>query len=121
METFTSLRDKRQWNWTLMIMVPVWITQEMFSAAEARVASTGKPASLDRLRVQTLDEGTCVQTLHLGSYDDEAGVLDRMHHQFIPEHGLRMTGKHHEVYLSDFRKVAPDKLRTILRQPVMAA
>jgi hypothetical protein len=59
-----------------------------------------------------------VQTLHLGSFDAEAPVLATMHDGFIPENGLRMTGKHHEIYLSDFRKVAPDKLRTILRQPV---
>jgi hypothetical protein len=62
METFTSLRDKRQWNWTLMIMIPAWIAQDMFNAAVAKVAASGKPASLDRLRLQTLDEGTCVQT-----------------------------------------------------------
>ena len=59
-----------------------------------------------------------MQTLHLGAYDDEAGVLARMHEEFIPEHGLRMVGKHHEIYLSDARRVAPAKLRTILRQPV---
>lgn len=120
MQTFTSLRDKSQWSWTLMNMVPDWISQDMFSEAVAKVAAGGKPASLDKLRLEMLDEGTCVQTLHRGSYDDEADILDQMHHQFIPEHGLRMTGKHHEIYLSDVRKVAPDKLRTILRQPVIA-
>jgi hypothetical protein len=62
-----------------------------------------------------------VQTLHVGSFDDEAPVLERMHHEFIPELGLRVTGKHHEIYFSDFRKVEPSKLRTILRQPVGAA
>ena len=59
-----------------------------------------------------------MQTLHVGSFDDEADVLERMHDEFIPDNGLRMVGKHHEVYLSDPRKVAPEKLRTILRQPV---
>jgi hypothetical protein len=121
METFTSLRDKSRWDWTLMIMVPDWITRDMFIAAVTRVAAGGKPASLDKLRLQALEEGTCVQTLHIGSYDDEADILDQMHHQFIPEHGFRMAGKHHEIYFSDFRKVAPDKLRTILRHPVIAA
>jgi hypothetical protein len=62
-----------------------------------------------------------VQTLHVGSYDDEAELLARMHHEFIPDNGLRMVGKHHEIYLSDSRKVTPEKLRTILRQPVNAA
>jgi len=59
-----------------------------------------------------------VQTLHVGSFDDEADVLARLHHDFIPGNGLRMVGKHHEIYLSDPRKTAPEKLRTILRQPV---
>ena len=59
-----------------------------------------------------------MQTLHVGSFDDEADVLDRMHHEFVPENGLRMVGTHHEIYLSDFRRVAPEKRRTILRQPV---
>jgi hypothetical protein len=121
METFTSVRDKSQWNWTLMIMVPDWITRVMFEAAVAKVAAGDKPASLDRLCLETLDEGACVQTLHIGSYDDEADILDQMHHQFVPEHGLSMVKKHHEIYFSDFRKVAPDKLRTILRHPVVVA
>jgi hypothetical protein len=59
-----------------------------------------------------------VQTLHLGSFDSEARVLARMHDEFIPASGLRMTGRHHEIYLSDPRRTAPEKLRTILRQPV---
>ena len=59
-----------------------------------------------------------MQTLHIGSFDDEADVLAQLHHEFIPDNGLRMAGTHHEIYLSDFRKVAPDKRRTILRQPI---
>lgn len=74
--------------------------------------------SLHKVRLETLHEGLCVQTLHVGPYDDEAEVLERMHNEFIPEHGLRMTGKHHEIYFNDFRKVEASKLRTILRQPV---
>lgn len=62
-----------------------------------------------------------MQTLHVGSYDEEAAVLEQMHHEFIPGAGLRMTGRHHEIYLSDARKTAPEKLRTILRQPVEEA
>lgn len=59
-----------------------------------------------------------MQTLHVGPFDEEAEVLARMHDGFIPEHGLRMTGRHHEIYLSDPRRSAPERLRTILRQPV---
>lgn len=118
METFTSARDKSQWDWTLMMMVPDWITRDMFDAAVAKAAAGDPPASLDKVRLETLAEGRCVQTLHRGSFDNEAEVLAKMHHDFIPAQGLSMVGKHHEIYFSDFRKVDPSKLRTILRQPV---
>ena len=121
MAAFTTERDKSQWDWTTMIMVPDWITREMFADAIAKVAAKDKPASLDKVRLETLHEGLCVQTLHLGSYDDEAGVLAELHHEYLPNAGLRLTGRHHEVYLSDVRKVEPSKLRTILRQPVEKA
>lgn len=118
MSAFTSVRDKSQWDWAAMMMVPDWVTLEMFDSAVTRAASGERPASLDKVRLETLREGTCVQTLHVGSYDDEADVLAELHHGFIPNARLRMTGKHHEIYFSDFRKVEPSKLRTILRQPV---
>ena len=101
-----------------MILQPEWIDEAMFADAVAQVAAKNPPARLADIRLETLDEGTSVQTLHLGSFDDEAEVLDRLHHEFVPANGLQLTGKHHEIYLSDFRKVAPEKLRTILRQPV---
>ena len=69
----------------------------------------------------SLAEGRCVQTLHVGPYDAEAEVLAELHDRFIPTAGLRMTGKHHEIYLSDPRRTAPARLRTILRQPVEQA
>jgi hypothetical protein len=112
---FTSARDKSFWDWTLMMMVPSWITVDLVESA--RAAAGGAP-SLELLRFETLDESRCIQTLHVGSYDDEAEVLARMHDEFIPGEGLRMVGKHHEVYLSDARRTEPAKLRTILRQPV---
>ena len=118
MDAFTSARDKSQWNWTVLNLVPEWITDEHVSDARAAVSRKGGAPLLDALRAETLDEGLCVQTLHVGSYDDEAGVLDALHHTFIPESGLRMTGRHHEIYLSDARRTAPEQLRTILRQPV---
>jgi hypothetical protein len=118
MATFTSARDKSQWDFTLMIMQPDWITREMFDAAIKKVSEKDPPANLAEVRFETLDEGKCVQTLHIGSFDDEAAVLKQMHEEFIPQQGLKLAKKHHEIYLSDFRKVAPEKLRTILRQPV---
>jgi hypothetical protein len=118
MAAFTSDRDKSRWDWTALNLVPDWVTDEQFGRALAAAADA--PA-LDRLRLETYAEGRCVQTLHVGSFDDEGPVLDAMHHDFIPARGLRMTGRHHEIYLSDIRRTAPAKLRTILRQPVAEA
>ncbi len=121
LDAFTAARDKSRWDWTMMLMVPDWLDDDAVAAAVERVAATNRPPRLDDVRVETLSEGRCAQTLHVGSFDDEAGVLARLHDEFIPGQGLRMSGKHHEIYLSDFRKVAPQKQRTILRQPVASA
>ena len=118
MDAFTTVRDKSRWDWTLLNMVPDWITREHLDTASASVLRKGDAPALDALRLEPLDEGLCVQTLHIGSYDDEAPVLDAMHHAFIPAQSLLMTGKHHEIYLSDPRRTAADKLKTTLRQPV---
>lgn len=119
MDAFTTARDKSRWDWTLMLMVPEWIDGATFANAVAQAGTKDPPARLDDVRLEKLSEGRCVQTLHVGSFDDEAEVLSRMHHEFIPDNGLHMTGKHHEIYLSDLRRIAPEKQRTILRQPIM--
>lgn len=121
MAAFTTERDKSRWSWTAMILVPEWLGPVEVDAAVAAAGRTSPPARLEDLRLATLEEGTCVQTLHVGSYDDEAPVLAAMHDEFIPARGLVMTGRHHEIYLSDARRVEPARLRTILRQPVQPA
>lgn len=118
MRSFTTARDKSKWSFTLMLMQPDWITSKMFAVAVSEVANKSAPSSLSKVRLETLKEGTCFQTLHIGSFDDEAEVLDHMHSKVIPDGGFRMSGKHHEIYLSDRRRTAPEKLKTILRQPV---
>ncbi len=123
MESFTTRRDKSAWMWTSMIMVGDHITASMFAHAVESVAQKAAKKkepipALDAVRLETLEEGTCVQTLHAGPFDDEGPVLDDLHHRFIPENGLQMRGRHHEIYLSDLRRTDPAKLRTILRQPV---
>jgi hypothetical protein len=118
MDSFTAARDKSRWNWTLLLMVPDWIDPAMVTTAVEQAGARNRPARLDDVRLKTLAEGQCVQTLHVGSFDDEAGILQQMHHTFIPDQGFHMVGHHHEIYLSDFRRVAPAKQRTILRQPV---
>lgn len=119
MDSFTTSRDKSRWDWTMMIMTPAWITQEHADAARRTVADKGQAPSLEELRLEKLEEGLAVQTLHVGPYDAEGPVLEEMHAGYIPARSLEMTGKHHEIYLSDARRTAPEKLRTILRQPVL--
>ena len=118
METFTTARDKSAWDWTMMILQPEWITREMFEEAAGQVAKQKALPALPRLRLETYHEGLSVQIMHVGSYDDEGPVLQRLHREFLPENGLEPAGKHHEIYLGDPRKVAPEKLKTVLRQPV---
>ncbi|MFJ3956724.1 GyrI-like domain-containing protein [Arthrobacter sp. NPDC090010] len=121
MDAFTTSRDKSRWEWTMMLMVPEWIDESTFADAFAQAGAKAPPERLSEVRLETLSEGLSVQTLHLGSFDDEGPVLQRMHHEFIPGNGFQLSGKHHEIYLSDARKVSPEKLRTILRQPVQRA
>ena len=118
MDAFTTSRDKSAWDWTMMIMQPEWITGEMVAGAIAHVDSGKNLPTLRKLRMEEYHVVLSVQILHIGSYDDEGSVLHRMHQQFIPQNNFRLAGKHHEIYLSDARRVAPEKLRTVLRQPV---
>ncbi|WP_309128702.1 GyrI-like domain-containing protein [Microbacterium sp.] len=121
MDAFTVARDKSRWDWTMMLMAPDWIEEDLFRSAVEQAGAKTRPRRLDDVRLETLSEGRSVQTLHIGSFDDEGPVLEQMHERFIPESGYTLNGKHHEIYFSDFRKVAPEKLRTVLRQPVVAS
>ena len=114
-------RRKHNWKWTMMIMVPEWIGPRMIDTAMAEVKRKKSPPALDALRVELLQEGRVAQVLHIGPYDEEGSILAHLHDDFLPAHGLRPTGKHHEIYLSDPRKSAPANLRTVLRQPVKQA
>lgn len=110
-------RTKDEWSWTMMIMAPDFVTAEMFEAAvEKTRKKLGEPPA--SLRFEPFEEGLAVQILHVGSYDDEAPTIKRLHAEFIPQHGLVENGVHHEVYLSDPRKTEPARLKTILRHPV---
>jgi hypothetical protein len=112
-----STDDKSAWDWTMMVMQPEWITQEMFEQAVGQVKGKKNLSALPKLRLETVHEGLAVQIMHIGSYDEEAPTIARMH-AFIAESGYEAAGKHHEIYLGDPRKVAPEKLKTVLRQPV---
>ena len=117
MATFTSARDKSAWDWTMMIMQPVWITHDLVAEAIRQVKTKGLTV-LSRLRLESYAEGLSVQIMHIGSYEGETPVLTRLHSEWIPQNGYVENGKHHEIYISDPRRVAPDKLKTVLRQPI---
>jgi hypothetical protein len=102
----------------MMIMQPSWITQQMVEEAVREAGAKKDMPALSKLRLETYHEGLAVQIMHIGSYDDEAPTIQRMHHAFMPQNGYGPAGKHHEIYLGDPRKVAPEKLKTVLRQPV---
>ena len=116
MSAFTS-GDKDNWLWTMMIMQPDWITKEIIAAA---IEKAGKKlgAPPDSLRLESFEEGLCVQIMHIGAYDAEGPAIAKLHDDFLPENGLVENGHHHEIYISDPRKAAPEKLKTVLRQPV---
>lgn len=113
--------DRASWRWTMMIMQPDWITGEMVE--EARTAAAAKKAlpAIPLMRFERFDEGFCLQTMHIGSYADEAPVLKKLHEEVMPTRGMAFNGKHHEIYIGDPRKTVPDKLKTVLRQPVRPA
>ncbi len=107
-------RNKDEWSWTAMIAQPDFITQAIID--EAMEAAKGKAPLLDQLRFETINEGKTLQALHIGSFDDEAPLIQKIHDQ-IKAQGGTLSGKHHEIYLSDPRRTAPEKLRTLIRQP----
>ncbi|MEH6831128.1 MAG: GyrI-like domain-containing protein [Sulfitobacter sp.] len=117
--TMFTVRRKDQWQWTMMILVPDFVSGEMFEAAKHKsVAKLGEaPQSL---RLEHCVEGPSLQTLHIGSYDAEGPLLAELHDVVMPQQGLTFNGPHHEIYLSDPRRVEASKLKTILRQPVRA-
>lgn len=114
---FTT-RDKDSWHWTMLISQPEWITTEMIDEARSAALAKKKLPTIADVRATTLHEGRSAQVLHLGSYDDEAPVLHRLHTEYLGEQGLEPAGEHHEIYLTDPRKTEPAKLKTVLRQPV---
>jgi hypothetical protein len=115
MEDFSAAR-KASWQWTMMIALPDFVTDGVFEVARAKVAGKKDLPALPRLRLKRFREGRAVQTLYLGPYADEGPVIAGLH-RFIADGGHRRAGKHHEIYLSDPRRTAPAKLKTIIRQP----
>lgn len=104
-------------DWKLLIRVPTFVAAPDLKSAIAALKEKGKGAETDNLRLETLKEGQCVQMLHVGPYDQECETIARME-AYAKDNGLAFRGLHHELYLSDPRRVPPERLRTILRHPV---
>jgi len=114
-------RRKDRWRWTMMIAAPDFIERPMAEDAIVKAKEKKGLPALQRLRFERLEEGQAVQTLHVGSYDNEGPILKRLHQEFLPARQFTPSGHHHEIYLSDPRKTPAEKLKTILRQPVRPA
>ncbi len=112
-----DLDHKDDWKWTLMILQPDFITAGHLEEACGQLRKKKDLPSLDSIRLQRLEEGKAVQILHIGPYSDEGPKIEQLH-SYMTGHGFRSNGKHHEIYLSDPRRVPPEKWKTILRQPV---
>jgi hypothetical protein len=109
--------DKSKWKWTAMILQPDVIGQVEVDSAFDQIRQKKNPAALERVRFETLTEGPSAQALYIGPFADEGPTIQRIH-DFIHTAGKELRGKHHEIYLSDPRRSAPEKLKTIIRQPM---
>jgi hypothetical protein len=118
-EESTECFDPNQygWNWLLMIRVPDFIKEKDLQQAISQLRAKGKAGDFEKVKLESIDEGSCVQMLHVGPYNQESRTIDQML-AFAKQKGLSCRGKHHEIYLSDPRRMPPDRLRTILRFPV---
>ncbi len=114
-----ALARKDTWDWTMMIMQPPFVTGPLVEEAIGQVAAKKNPSALPKLRFACFHEGLSAQIMHIGPFSAEGPTIERLHH-FIGESGYAITGKHHEVYLSDPRRVAPERMKTVIRQPIGA-
>ena len=118
--SFADLPPRDQWRWKLLIRVPDFISPADLKAAQASAAKKGKAPEAPQVKLETIREGPCVQMLHVGPYGEEPRTIAVME-MFMKAEGLAFKGPHHEIYLSDPRRVPPERLRTVLRHPVRPA
>jgi len=112
--------DRSSWLWTMLILQPPQVTEALVAQASAKVRRGKAAAAVEGVRLDHLAEGRCAQVLHTGPYREESPTIERLR-AFIRAQGCVVAGRHHEVYLSDPSRTAPEKLKTIIRYPVAAA
>lgn len=108
--------DRARWKWTMMIMQPDFVPHAFILDRIDHVGRTKNLPALSKLRLERFSEGRCAQILHVGPFTEEGPTIEKLHHHIDARSGR--TGKHHEIYLSDVRRAAPAKWKTILRQPM---
>jgi hypothetical protein len=111
-----SVDKKNDWLWTMMIMQPDIVTLEHFQEALKQVEQKKSYPGLSKIRLERFAEGLAAQIMHIGPYATEKPTVEKIH-TFIQEQSYSLSGKHHEIYLGDPRKAAPEKLKTVVRQP----
>ena len=116
-QTRFSAADKNKFRWTAMIMQPDFVTPDLLHGGMYQAATKKKLTAIDKLRVETFEEGLVVQIMYFGSFDNEGPTIERLH-QYAYNQGYGLSGKHHEIYLNDPRRTAPGKRKTVLRQPI---
>jgi len=112
-----SMENKDIWKWTAMIMQPEYVTEGLVNEALRQVEKKKNPPALSKIGFESFHEGLSAQIMHIGPYSAEGPTIERLH-DFIKENGHELRGKHHEIYLSDPRRSAPEKMRTVIRQPM---
>ncbi len=116
-QTRFSEADKDRFQWTAMIMQPAFVTPALIEEGIRRAAAKKPLPSAEKLRFEAFAEGLAVQIMYFGQYSDEGPTIERMHHYAFGQ-GYELAGKHHEIYLGDPRRTAPEKLKTVLRHPL---
>jgi hypothetical protein len=111
-----ATNDKAKWQWTMMILQPSFVSDDVLNSAMAEVLRKKKLPGIDKLRLENFSEGLCAQVLHVGPFSEEGPTIERLHAFIDARSGRR--DKHHEIYLSDIRRAAPQKWKTIIRQPM---
>ncbi len=120
MENMAEFRmdNKQSWQWTLMMRVPDFIPDSDASDAIDVVKAKKNPPSIEKIRFEHFQEAKCVQIMYVGPFDAEPPTITKMH-EWAKDQGYHLRGKHHEIYLSDLRRVEAERLKTILRQPIL--
>ena len=112
------IKDKKDdWKWTLMIMQPELVKKEMVVKAIEEVRKKKNPVALPLVRFESFAEGKAAQIMHIGPFSEEGPTVEKVY-AYIGDSGSQRIGKHHEIYLSDIRRAAPEKWKTIIRQPM---